>query len=111
MDESNRLPATDHRPPTTGVAALAGGVGGAKLADGLQAVLPAGALDVVVNTADDFKLWGLHISPDIDTVMYTLAGLANPETGWGVSGIHGTLRRCWSATGATPGSGWAIKTW
>ena len=40
----------------------------------------------VVNTADDFDLWGLHISPDLDTVMYTLAGLANPETGWGVAG-------------------------
>ena len=67
------------------VCALAGGVGGAKLAAGLQAVLPPGDLTVVVNTADDFDLWGLHISPDLDTVMYTLAGLANPETGWGVS--------------------------
>ena len=66
------------------VCALAGGVGGAKLAAGLQAVLPPGDLTVVVNTADDFDLWGLHISPDLDTVMYTLAGLANPETGWGV---------------------------
>lgn len=64
--------------------ALAGGVGGAKLAAGLQAVLSPGDLSVVVNTADDFDLWGLHISPDLDTVMYTLAGLANPETGWGV---------------------------
>ena len=70
----------------TSVVALAGGVGGAKLAAGLQAVLPAGALTVVVNTADDFRLWGLHISPDIDTVMYTLAGLANSETGWGLEG-------------------------
>ncbi|MGB3682298.1 MAG: 2-phospho-L-lactate transferase CofD family protein, partial [Rubrobacteraceae bacterium] len=65
--------------------ALAGGVGGAKLAAGLQAVLPPGYLTTVVNTADDFDLWGLHISPDLDTVMYTLAGLANPETGWGVA--------------------------
>lgn len=64
--------------------ALAGGVGGAKLAAGLQAALPPGDLTVVVNTADDFEIWGLHISPDLDTVMYTLAGLANPETGWGV---------------------------
>jgi LPPG:FO 2-phospho-L-lactate transferase len=69
-----------------GVAALAGGVGGAKLASGLQAALPPGTLSVVVNTADDFTLWGLHISPDLDTVMYTLAGIANPETGWGVAG-------------------------
>jgi LPPG:FO 2-phospho-L-lactate transferase len=68
------------------VVALAGGVGGAKLAAGLQSVLPAGDLSVVVNTADDFDLWGLHICPDLDTVMYTLAGMANPETGWGISG-------------------------
>jgi LPPG:FO 2-phospho-L-lactate transferase len=66
------------------VLALAGGVGGAKLASGLQDVLPSGDLSVVVNTADDFDLWGLHICPDLDTVMYTLAGIANPETGWGI---------------------------
>ncbi|MBA3610566.1 MAG: YvcK family protein, partial [Rubrobacter sp.] len=58
--------------------ALAGGVGGAKLAAGLQAALPPEDLTVVVNTADDFDLWGLRISPDLDTVMYTLADLANP---------------------------------
>jgi LPPG:FO 2-phospho-L-lactate transferase len=68
------------------VCALAGGVGGAKLAAGLQDVLPAGDLSVVVNTADDFDLWGLHICPDLDTVMYTLAGISNPETGWGLAG-------------------------
>jgi LPPG:FO 2-phospho-L-lactate transferase len=67
------------------VCALAGGVGGAKLAAGLQAVLSPGDLSVVVNTADDFDLWGLRICPDLDTVMYTLAGLANTETGWGVA--------------------------
>jgi LPPG:FO 2-phospho-L-lactate transferase len=68
------------------VCALAGGVGGAKLAAGLQAVLEPGELAVVVNTADDFDLWGLRICTDLDTVMYTLAGVANPETGWGVAG-------------------------
>ncbi len=68
------------------VVALAGGVGGAKLAHGLQMALPEGSLSVVVNTADDFHLWGLHISPDIDTVMYTLAGLANRTQGWGIEG-------------------------
>src|SRR5438477_5593511 len=68
------------------VVALAGGVGGAKLADGLQAALPRGELAVVVNTGDDFRLWGLHISPDLDTVMYTLAGLANRMQGWGLEG-------------------------
>jgi LPPG:FO 2-phospho-L-lactate transferase len=66
------------------VLALAGGVGGAKLAAGLEAALPPGELAVVVNTADDFDLWGLRICPDLDTVMYTLAGIANPETGWGI---------------------------
>jgi LPPG:FO 2-phospho-L-lactate transferase len=67
------------------IAALAGGVGGAKMAHGLQQVLPPGALTVVVNTADDFELYGLHISPDLDTVMYTLAGIADPVNGWGVA--------------------------
>ena len=67
------------------VVALAGGVGGAKLAAGLEAVLRLGDLSVVVNTADDFDIWGLRVCPDLDTVMYTLAGLANPETGWGVA--------------------------
>ena len=66
------------------VVALAGGVGGAKLADGLYRVLPPDTLTIVGNTADDLELFGLHISPDLDTVMYTLAGLANPATGWGV---------------------------
>jgi LPPG:FO 2-phospho-L-lactate transferase len=67
------------------VCALAGGVGGAKLASGLRDVLPPGDLSVVVNTADDFDLWGLHICPDLDTVMYTLAGISNPATGWGIA--------------------------
>lgn len=73
-------------PDSLSVIALAGGVGGAKLAHGLALNLPAGALSVVVNTGDDFKLWGLHISPDIDTVMYTLSGLANRAQGWGLEG-------------------------
>ncbi len=63
--------------------ALAGGVGGAKLADGLAQVLQPGQLTIVVNTGDDFTHLGLRISPDLDTVCYTLAGLANPTTGWG----------------------------
>jgi LPPG:FO 2-phospho-L-lactate transferase len=74
------------RDGTVKVLALAGGVGGAKLAAGLEAVLARGELSVVVNTADDFDLWGLHVCPDLDTVMYTLAGIANPETGWGIEG-------------------------
>lgn len=65
------------------VVALAGGVGGAKLAHGLAQVLPAERLTVIVNTGDDFEHLGLSISPDLDTVMYALAGIANPTTGWG----------------------------
>ena len=68
------------------VCALAGGVGGAKLSAGLQDALAPGGLSVVVNTADDFDPWGLRVCPDLDTVMYTLAGVANPETGWGLAG-------------------------
>jgi LPPG:FO 2-phospho-L-lactate transferase len=65
------------------IVALAGGVGGAKLADGLTQILPPENLTIVVNTGDDFEHLGLTICPDLDTVCYTLAGLANPETGWG----------------------------
>lgn len=95
--------------PSGGVVALAGGVGGARLAHGLALALatsgladnaPDGAtssraiatsdaqpqLTVISNTADDFDLYGLRISPDADTVLYTLAGLANEATGWGVTG-------------------------
>ena len=65
------------------VLALCGGIGGAKLALGLYRHLAPGALSVAVNTGDDFEHLGLHISPDIDTVLYTLSGTDNPETGWG----------------------------
>lgn len=68
------------------ILALAGGVGGAKLAAGLAAVLPPEQLAIVVNTGDDFAHLGLAISPDIDTVTYTLAGIANPDLGWGIAG-------------------------
>jgi len=67
------------------VVLLAGGVGGAKLAHGLQAQLGSG-LVVVVNTADDVERHGLFVSPDHDTVMYTLAGIDNREWGWGMAG-------------------------
>lgn len=65
------------------ITALAGGVGGAKLAHGLAQILRPEDLTVIVNTGDDFEHLGLYICPDLDTVCYTLAGLANPETGWG----------------------------
>src|SRR5512143_207695 len=95
------------------IVTLAGGVGGAKLAEGLTltptlslaASRPAatrtregrGSVTIIVNTGDDFEWHGLHVSPDLDTVTYTLAGLANPQTGWGVAGdtfeALGALRR------------------
>jgi len=65
------------------VVAVSGGIGGAKLALGLYRALPAHALCVIVNSGDDFEPFGLAVSPDLDTVLYTLAGLDNPETGWG----------------------------
>jgi len=65
------------------IVALAGGVGGAKLAHGLAQILKPEDLTVIVNTGDDFEHYGLYICPDLDTVCYTLGGLANPETGWG----------------------------
>jgi LPPG:FO 2-phospho-L-lactate transferase len=65
------------------VLALSGGIGGAKLALGFYRILPPGSLTVVGNTGDDFEHLGLRISPDLDTLLYALAGLDNPETGWG----------------------------
>jgi LPPG:FO 2-phospho-L-lactate transferase len=71
---------TDH------VVVLAGGVGGAKLVVGLAQRLSPEALTVIANTGDDFEHLGLYICPDLDTIMYSLASLANPETGWGIDG-------------------------
>jgi LPPG:FO 2-phospho-L-lactate transferase len=65
---------------------LAGGTGGAKLAHGLQQVLPPGDLTVIVNVGDDTERHGLLVCPDLDTILYTLAGLADAEQGWGVAG-------------------------
>ncbi len=73
------------------VVALAGGVGGAKLAYGLYRLLGE-RLAVVVNTGDDFEHWGLAVCPDLDTVMYNLAGVNNQEFGWGLAGeTHSAL--------------------
>ena len=73
-------------PESRVVLALAGGVGGAKLALGLSLCLPPGDLIVCVNTGDDEAFHGLHVSPDLDTMMYTLSGFSNKENGWGVAG-------------------------
>lgn len=71
--------------PEPSVLAIAGGVGGAKLALGLSRVLPADKLTIVVNTGDDEIFHGLHVSPDLDSVTYALAGMTNPDTGWGIA--------------------------
>ena len=68
------------------VAVLAGGVGAARFLDGLIQVMPPQDVMAIVNVGDDMEWAGLHIAPDLDTVTYTLAGLANPEMGWGVAG-------------------------
>jgi LPPG:FO 2-phospho-L-lactate transferase len=72
--------------PNPHILALAGGVGGAKLALGLTHTLPPDRLTIVVNTGDDEEFHGLHVSPDLDTVMYTLAGLNDTQRGWGLAG-------------------------
>lgn len=72
--------------PWRRIVALSGGVGGARLVDGLAAILPDDALTVIVNTGDDFVHWGLTICPDLDTVMYTVSGLADEIRGWGLDG-------------------------
>ena len=66
------------------IAALAGGVGGAKMAQGLSEILNPDDLSIIVNTGDDFKFLGLYMCPDLDTVSYTLAKMSNPGTGWGI---------------------------
>ena len=66
------------------VAILSGGIGGVKLVEGLQELLAPEALSVICNTGDDHEFWGLHVSPDVDTVLYTLSGLVNRDQGWGL---------------------------
>jgi LPPG:FO 2-phospho-L-lactate transferase len=78
------------------VVALAGGVGAARFLDGLTRVIQPERVFIIGNTADDAEIHGLHISPDLDTVTYTLAGLANPQHGWG---IRGDSFRCLEALG------------
>ncbi len=68
------------------IVVLTGGTGGAKLAQGMQQVVARGELTAIVNTGDDLEWWGLHVSPDIDSVLYALAGLLSKERGWGVGG-------------------------
>ena len=82
---------------------LSGGVGGAKLVAGFDALISSAEVRVIANTADDFVHLGLNISPDIDTLMYTLAGIANPQTGWGI--LDETFS-CMSALDELDGATW-----
>jgi len=68
------------------IIALAGGVGAARFLQGLVKVVPEKDITVIVNTGDDIELYGLHISPDLDIIMYTLAGIVDEEKGWGIRG-------------------------
>ena len=72
--------------PATRYTALTGGVGGAKFVLGLRQQLAEDDLDIVINTGDDFEYLGLTICPDIDTLIYSLADMVNPDTGWGLRG-------------------------
>lgn len=85
------------------VVALAGGVGAARFLDGLTRVVAPERVFIIGNTADDAEIHGLHISPDLDTVTYTLAGLANPQHGWG---IRGDSYRCLEALGRLGAHTW-----
>ena len=85
------------------VLALCGGVGGAKMAFGLADALDVNDLTLVVNTGDDFEHLGLHVSPDIDTVTYTLAGLADRERGWGLAD---ETWRCMASLGRLGAATW-----
>jgi LPPG:FO 2-phospho-L-lactate transferase len=68
------------------IVVLSGGTGGAKFVDGVRRMVPADQLTIIVNTGDDHEWWGLHVSPDIDSITYVLSGLLSPERGWGVRG-------------------------
>lgn len=87
------------------IVALTGGVGGAKLVLGLTRALPSAEIVAIVNTGDDFRHLGLHVSPDVDTLLYTLAGKANPELGWGRTGETWSFM---SALGELGGEGWFL---
>jgi LPPG:FO 2-phospho-L-lactate transferase len=82
------------------IVALAGGVGAARFLQGLAQIVIPTRIFVIGNTADDAEIQGLHISPDLDTVTYTLAGLANPKTGWGVKGDTFRCLKSLTALGA-----------
>src|ERR1700685_141095 len=85
------------------VVVFTGGTGGTKLVQGLQQIVAAEELTVVVNTGDDIEWWGLHVSPDIDSVLYGLADLLSRDRGWGV---EGDSFRCLDRMKQLGGAGW-----
>ena len=85
------------------VALLSGGVGGARFARGLQAALAPGDLTVIGNVGDDVEVLGLHVSPDLDSILYTLSGLHDEERGWGRAG------ETWDALGSA--AAWGGEDW
>lgn len=85
------------------IVALAGGVGAARFLDGLTRVLPPGRIFIIGNTGDDAEMHGLHVSPDLDTVTYTLAGLSDCQRGWG---IHGDTFHCLQSLGKLGSPTW-----
>ncbi len=94
------------------LAVLAGGVGAARMLRGIRAVLPDQQITAIVNTADDTTLHGLHISPDLDTVTYTLAGAIDPERGWGLAGeTWAAMEALGRFAGVRPAGSAAGTTW
>lgn len=93
------------------VTALAGGVGAARMLSGLAAVVGQAALTAIINTGDDMVIHGLRVSPDIDTVTYTLAGAGNPETGWGLAGESWSVMGALAAFEPTSPGGEGALTW
>ena len=91
--------------------ALCGGVGAARMLSGLVRVVPPEDITAIVNVGDDMVLHGLHISPDLDTVTYTLAGMDNRDTGWGVAGETWAVMDELARIGGRTGSVSAIATW
>ena len=96
----------DVRPITV----LAGGVGAARFLQGLLSVVPAEDVAIIGNVGDDLEVAGLHVSPDLDTVLYTLTGWIDEKRGWGVRGDSDRALDRAAAWAPKPGSGWAIST-
>ena len=90
------------------IVVLTGGTGGAKFVEGLSRVIPPRDLTAIVNTGDDLTWWGLHVSPDLDSITYALAGKLSKERGWGVEGDSFRCLEAMRRLGHPIGSSWAI---